>query len=289
MTSGDIDNIGCSKGTTGLCNFRDIYLEHKKDYLRLEIEPNTNNDLSYNSYDFYERLVQEGGYKNKKSSNHDKEIEYRFYDINTKVIRKKLKKLGGTKVHKKIIMPLITFTHPKGKKDSYIRIRHEGSKITMTSKNNLGEKFVTEYEVVIDNFSQGVKLLMSLGCQKKYYVEKIREMWNFMNTDIVIDSYPGIPEYIEIEGKTEKDLKKVVNALNLPNESDKHRDMYNYEYGIKQTKKVEGDLTIDNAMSKFGKLITKKKKQFKNILKKQKKLYKKNNANNISRILSDVD
>lgn len=215
-----------------------------------------------------------GSDKKSKKSKQDLEIEYRFYDVDTQKIRKQLRKLGAERVHKAMVMPLMTFTHPTGKKDSYIRIRHEGAKVTMTSKTDLNNKFVTEYEVDISSFGQGVKLLMSLGCKKKYYVEKIREKWNVMNTELVIDSYPGTPEYIEIESKKEKDIKNVVENLGL-DKPVKHKDIYTEVYGVPANRKVEGDLTIDNVVEKMGKLVTKNKKQFIEIVKAQKKFYKK--------------
>jgi adenylate cyclase class IV len=108
----------------------------------------------------------------------DKEIEWRWVNINIDNIRKMLKKNKATLVQEKIIMPLMVFTHPNGNKDSYIRIRHEGKYITMTSKTDLNSEFVTEYEIIIDSFTQGIKILYSLGCKKRYYVEKLRETWN---------------------------------------------------------------------------------------------------------------
>ena len=96
----------------------------------------------------------------------DKEVEQRFINIDTIKFRKKLKEVDAKLISKKMITPLIVFTHPQNKKDSYIRIRDEGKQITMTSKTNLKDKYSTEYEVNIDSFEQGVKILKSLGCKK---------------------------------------------------------------------------------------------------------------------------
>lgn len=230
--------------------------------------------------------VQDGGatvVKSKASEN--KEIEYRFYDVNVTLLRRTLKKLNAKLIQKKIIMPLVVFNHPTSKKDSYIRIRHEGSHISMTSKTDLGNKFVTEYEVKIDSFEQGVKLLLSLGCTKKYYVEKLRETWEYESVEIVFDSYPGTSEYIEIEAATEKAIKKVVAILNLPSKPDKNRDQYNDEYGAPKDRKIEGDLTIDGATEKFGKIITKNKEKFNRIVKEQKKYYKGSDARAVKKVL----
>tara|TARA_B100000902_G_C27255045_1_gene887370 strand:- start:774 stop:1049 length:276 start_codon:yes stop_codon:yes gene_type:complete len=88
-----------------------------------------------------------------------KEIEERFINIDTIKFRNKLKSVGAKLINPKRIMPLITFYHPFKKKDSYIRIRDEGKQITLTSKKNLKKKYVTEFEVEIDNFNEGIKIL----------------------------------------------------------------------------------------------------------------------------------
>jgi adenylate cyclase, class 2 len=258
-----------------------LYMENKENYICIK----NNNDydtLCYNPE--IETQLQMGG----ASKNKNKEIEFRFDNIDTISLRKRLKKLGGKLVQKKLLMPLIVFNHPTGNKDSYIRIRHEGNKITMTSKTDLKDKFVTEYEVVIDSFQQGVLLLMSLGCTKRYYVEKLRETWNFMNTEVVIDSYPGTVEFIEVEAKDEKDLTNVMKILDLPKPSG-NIDMYYEQYGVPKDRKLSGDLTIDNVKEKFGKMITKNKTQFNKIVKEQKVFYKGSEAQIIKNILKKID
>jgi len=207
----------------------------------------------------------------------DKEIEQRFININTNKIRKKLKEIGAELVQSNRVMPLMVFNHPKNKKDSYIRIRDEGAHITLTSKTNLKDKYVTEYEVIIDSFEQGIKVLKSLGCKKKYYVEKTRETWNLPGCkEVVIDSYPGLKEYVEVDCHNEKSLKDAIKKLDLkiPNEDEdlSINKMYNEQYGITMDRKTSGDLTFKNGIKVFGKLIKKNKSQFLKFLKKQQKL-----------------
>ena len=146
----------------------------------------------------------------------NKEYEVRITNIDTTEFRKKLKKFGAKLDNPKRLMPSVVFTHPKNKKDSYVRIRDEGKKITMTSKSNLKDKFLTEYEVEIDDFQSGFDLLISLGCKVRYYVEKIRETWKLPGCkEIVFDSYPGLKEYIEIECNSEKILNSTNKKLDV--------------------------------------------------------------------------
>jgi adenylate cyclase class IV len=61
--------------------------------------------------------------------------------------------------------------------NTYVRVRDEGYRTTMTYKlQDRNEKYPQE-EIVIDDFDNGVTLLLGLGCKKKYYYEKIREIW----------------------------------------------------------------------------------------------------------------
>ena len=96
----------------------------------------------------------------------NKEIEYKYFNIDVELLRSRLRKVNATMVRPKIVMRLITFTHPTNNQDSYIRVRDETTRITMTSKQNLDDKFVTEYEVVVNCFIESVKILESLGCKK---------------------------------------------------------------------------------------------------------------------------
>ena len=202
----------------------------------------------------------------------NKEYEVRITNIDTTEFRKKLKKFGAKLDNPKRLMPSVVFTHPKNKKDSYVRIRDEGKKITMTSKSNLKDKFLTEYEVEIDDFQSGVDLLLSLGCKVKYYVEKIRETWKVSGCkEIVFDSYPGLKEYIEIECNSEKILNSTMKKLDVkPDNSDITIDgMFLNQYGIKKDRKKTERFTFKDAKKNLSKFITKNKSTFNKIIKEQ--------------------
>ena len=202
----------------------------------------------------------------------NKEYEVRISNIDTTEFRKKLKKIGAKLENPKQLMPSVVFTHPKNKKDSYVRIRNEGKQITMTSKSNLKNKFVTEYEVEIDDFQSGVDLLLSLGCKIKYYAEKIRETWKVPGCkEIVFDSYPGLKEYIEIECNSEKILNSTMKKLDVkPDNSDISIDgMYLNQYGIKKDRKKSERFTFKDSKKNLSKFITKNKSTFNKIIKEQ--------------------
>ena len=66
-------------------------------------------------------------------------------------------------------MSLIVYHHPKGKKDSYIRIRNEGHEITTNAKTKLKSKYVVEREVVINSIEESDAILPCIRsiCIKK--------------------------------------------------------------------------------------------------------------------------
>ena len=213
-------------------------------------------------------------------SKKDEHLEYeiRIYNINEKKIKKILKKNGAKLVQKKTIMPLITYTHPRGKKDSYIRIRDEGHEITMTAKNNLKSKYVVEREVVINNMEEGHAILTMLGCKVKYKIEKIREVYQLKGCkEIVFDSYAGIPTYMEIDCHNLSSLNKMSKLLGYTTDDHDERklaDIYFELYGIPKNVKWGEEVTIKNGKKIFGPLIKKNKKKFMEILKEQMKLVK---------------
>ena len=204
--------------------------------------------------------------------NKNREFEIRLYNIDEKKIKKILKENNAVLINKKRVMPLIAYHHPKGKRDSYIRVRDEGKQITMTVKTKLRSQYPIEREVVIDSFEEGDAILKFLGCKKKYLVEKIRETYQLKGCkEIVFDSYGGIRTYMEIDCHNEKSLKKIANLLGYKLEDHNKKgltDIYFETYGIKRNRK-KGELTFKNAKKILGPLITKNKKLFTEILKNQ--------------------
>jgi adenylate cyclase class IV len=169
-------------------------------------------------------------------------------------------------------MPTLVLFNPKNKKNSYIRIRNEGDKIIMTSKTNIKNQIVIENEVEINDFQSGIDLLHSLGCEKKYYNEKIRETWEILGcTKIVFDSYPGLKEYIEIECNSEKILNSTMKKLDVkPDDSDITIDgMFLNQYGIKKDRKKSDKFTFKDTKKNLFKFIKKNKSIFIKIIKEQ--------------------
>jgi hypothetical protein len=137
------------------------------------------------------------------------------------------------------------------------------------------DKFSDEEEVIISDFDSGVNILLGLGCKKKYYYEKIREIWDVKNTEVIFDSNPGIIDKMDVESDTLKELNMMIKYFDLKIEV--QTDMYLDIFGIIIPKIV--NLTFANVKKELTKLCKKNKNVFiklvNNQLKKYKKLIKK--------------
>jgi adenylate cyclase class IV len=174
-----------------------------------------------------------------------KEYEYSFQDFDKLKIVSKLKDLKA--VYKgNFLFRVQQFKLPNQPdiKKYRARVRDEGHRITMTIKTTTAD-FDEEKEIIIDNFENGVMLLLQLGCTKHVYYEKIREiyyvkgsnvrsLWNGSNvrslwneySEIVFYTEEGFPEIMEIESPTFEELEKMVKIFklqkNINNISDIH-------------------------------------------------------------------
>jgi adenylate cyclase class 2 len=98
-----------------------------------------------------------------------------------------------------------------------LRLRDEKHRITFTLKQ-IGDKYALEDEVVVNNFNEMKTILEKMGNKKKYFIQKIREIYNIGNSELVFDHYPGLPGYIEIESSSEDELFNLANKLGLAGE-----------------------------------------------------------------------
>ena len=158
--------------------------------------------------------------------------------------------------------------------EKYIRVRDEGHRITMTIKNNLTDKFPIENEIIVNDFDESINILLQLNCKKKYYYEKYREIWNYKNSEIIFDMNPGIPELMEVESISKKELDILCKKLdlNINNyQGFSNNNTYLDLFGITIPKSL--DLTFKNVIKELK--PTKNKEEFKKLVKMQLNEFKK--------------
>jgi len=147
------------------------------------------------------------------------EIEYeaKFLNINKDEFRQKLKFVGAKLIKPETLYKRTVFFPPKGYDvtGSWVRVRDEGDKITMSYKitTNGDIKKQQEIMLIVDNYQNACQFLLNLGCLEKAYQETKREIWEFNGVEITIDEWPYLETYTEIEGKNEKEVKQTAKIL----------------------------------------------------------------------------
>jgi len=103
---------------------------------------------------------------------------------------------------------------------AFIRVRDEGDKVTLTFKRRADQAAssidsVKELEVEVSDFDKTVELFSEAGWRYKTFQESRRETWKLGDVEIVIDEWPWLEPYIEIEGESEEAIKEVAAKLGL--------------------------------------------------------------------------
>jgi adenylate cyclase class 2 len=145
------------------------------------------------------------------------EIEVKFLKVNFDVLREKLTQLGAKCVQPMRLMRRAIIEPPElARKDAFVRVRDEGDKVTLTYKQfDDHEAFsgVQEIEVTVSDFDATVALLAKAGLPHKSFQESRRETWQLDGVEIVLDEWPWLSPYIEIEGQSEEGVRSAAAAL----------------------------------------------------------------------------
>ncbi len=149
------------------------------------------------------------------------EIEAKFLDINPVDFRKRLESLGAKRMFPERLMKRKNFDFPDRrlkKIGGWVRVRDEGDgKITLTYKQLLNRSLhgMKEIETEVKSFDDACDILVAMGMKVKTYQETKREKWMLKDTEIVIDTWPWIPPFAEVEAPTEEAVRKTAVALGL--------------------------------------------------------------------------
>jgi adenylate cyclase class 2 len=145
------------------------------------------------------------------------EYEAKFLNVDKDQIRKHLKDAGAELVRPEYLQKRIPFNLPKEKHSihSWLRVRDEGDKITLSLKMVDGDKIDNQKEICleVDSFDNAVSLLESIGCERKSYQETKRELWKLDDTEITLDEWPFLEPFVEVEGNSEAAVKSVSEKI----------------------------------------------------------------------------
>ena len=70
-----------------------------------------------------------------------------------------------------------------------------------------------EYEIVVSDFQSTVELLKSAGLPYRSLQESKRETWKLGDAEIVLDEWPWLNPYVEIEGNSEAHVREISEQL----------------------------------------------------------------------------
>ncbi len=149
------------------------------------------------------------------------EIEVKFAGIDIEQIRQALKAAGATCEQPMRLMKRALIEEPHHQREhAFIRIRDEGNKTTLTFKRRADPEAssidsVKEVEVEVSDFDKTVTIFSEAGWHYITFQESKRETWTCDGTEVVIDEWPWLNPYIEIEGESEADIRAVAEKLGL--------------------------------------------------------------------------
>ncbi len=148
------------------------------------------------------------------------EIEVKFVDVAIDDVRARLEQAGAVLEYpmRDMRRALIEEPHHAAER-SFIRIRDEGDKTTLCFKRRtLPDAETTidsvhELETTVGDFDTTVQIFAEAGWHYTTYQESRRETWHLGDTEVVIDEWPWIQPYIEIEGSSEAAVQEAAAQL----------------------------------------------------------------------------
>lgn len=136
------------------------------------------------------------------------------------MLRQKLAKLGARQVYPMRLMRRRNFDFPDKRLDSvksWVRLRDEGDKVELMLKQSVGNQMgdIRETPVIVDDFEKASQFLLSIGMIQKSEQESRRELWVYKNVEIMLDEWPWVKPFIEIEAPEKQLVIDFAQQLDL--------------------------------------------------------------------------
>lgn len=153
------------------------------------------------------------------NTNDTTEYEAKFYPVDKDSYREKLKGLGAklTDPERKMRRTVVDSVNNKSLKCDYIRVRDEGNLIRISAKTHARPDGKVsdqkEVDIVVSDYDKSVEIFKLMGFTIDRYQETLRETWTYKNAEIVIDTWPGLSTYSEIEAGSEEEVKQIAKEL----------------------------------------------------------------------------
>lgn len=164
------------------------------------------------------------------------EYEIRILEIEKEKWIQKLENMGAKKVMD-CVQERCVYDFSPVVSNKWIRLRTNGTCNTLTIKEILDKGNIdgtSELEIEVSDFHKTKAILEELGYIPRSYQVNERIRYLYKDIEIDIDTWPLIPTFVEIEGKSKED---VLNFLKLIDYNPKHLTTLDIEsiylhYGI---------------------------------------------------------
>lgn len=144
------------------------------------------------------------------------EVEAKFLNVNHDELRTKLAELDAILEHPmRAMRRVVIHTPAMTEKNAFVRVRDEGSRITITYKQFDEDSIdgAKEHEVEVSDFDAAVGIFTVAGLEYDTFQESRRENWKLGDTEIMLDEWPWLKPYIEIEGPAEESVRTLATKL----------------------------------------------------------------------------
>jgi adenylate cyclase class 2 len=146
------------------------------------------------------------------------EIEAKFLNVDHGAIRQQLLALGATlEQPMRLMKRVVIHTPAMTEKNAFVRVRDEGHRTTVTYKQFDDDSIdgAKEYEMNVSDFDTAVSIFNEAGLIYDTYQESKRENWLLNGVEIMLDEWPWLHPYLEIEGESAEAVQAVAELLRL--------------------------------------------------------------------------
>lgn len=147
------------------------------------------------------------------------EIEVKFLNVDFDDVRRQLTKVGAKLVQPMRLMRRVVLDYPDRRMqtsgNAWVRVRDEGDKVTLTYKTSIENQFggATEIETTVGSYDKTIAIFTSLGFIVHSQQETKRETWQLNDAEIVLDEWPWLEPFIEIEGPSKELVQQTASKL----------------------------------------------------------------------------
>lgn len=146
------------------------------------------------------------------------EYEATFLQIDVGAVRGKLRSAGAHRVFDRTLFTRLIFENDTVQGEQWLRLRDEGGRTTLTLKQVSDATTIhgtTEIEIEVSSLGTTAELLKAVGLRQVRYQQNYREEWRLGDVTYDLDTWPGLPSFLEVEGPSEHAVRQAAADLGL--------------------------------------------------------------------------